>query len=156
MSSTVLSAPLPATDARAIDAVLDHLTLAWNRHDIDAFVAEMTPDVDWINVVGMHWRGRDAVRGAHVALHRGMFANSTMLPHDTIETRQLSPDVAMVVYNSSIEGVGATPGGMPYPADGAIMTVILVRTADGWRIAHAHNTFINAVAVAHDPGRAPG
>jgi len=38
-------------------AILDRQTDAWNRHDMDAFVADTMPDVEWINVVGM--LGRD-------------------------------------------------------------------------------------------------
>ena len=155
VSTTALAQALSHTDEAAIQGVLDRQTAAWNVHDIDAFVAETTPDVDWVNVVGMHWRGRDAVRRAHTAFHKGMFAKSRLLPAQTTVMRQLVPGVALVVYTGKIEGVGLTPGGTPYPPDGSIMTMILVKTPDGWRIAHAHNTSINAMAVAHDPGRAP-
>lgn len=155
MTSTALAAPVAAADAAAVTTVLNHLTEAWNMHDMDAFVAETTPDVDWVNVVGMHWKGRAAVRKAHIAFHKGMFAKSTLMPAEITEMRELAPGVVLVVYISKIEDVGLTPGGTPYPSDGAIMTMVLVKTPDGWRIAHAHNTNINAMAVAHDPARAP-
>ena len=48
-----------AADEAAIRAIIDRQTDAWNRHDMDAFVADARPDVDWINVVGMHWKGRE-------------------------------------------------------------------------------------------------
>ena len=146
--------PVSPADAAAIQRVLAHQTDAWNRHDMDAFVAETTPDVTWVNVVGMHWRGREAVRRAHVAFHKGMFAQSTMLPPEIADLRELAPGMVVVVYHSKVEGVGRTPDGAPYPADGAIMTMILIKTGDGWRITHAHNTNVNAMAVAHDPARA--
>ncbi len=155
MSSPVLAAPVSAADSAAIATVLDHLTEAWNVHDMDAFVAETTPDVDWVNVVGMHWKGRAAVRKAHIAFHKSMFAKSTLMPPKINEMRELGPGVVLVVYISKIEGVGPTPGGTPYPGDGAIMSMMLVKTPEGWRIAHAHNTNINAMAVAHDPARSP-
>jgi hypothetical protein len=41
---------------------------------MDAFVADTTPNVDWVNIVGMHWEGRETVRKAHVVLHKGIFA----------------------------------------------------------------------------------
>lgn len=156
MSTTTLAETLSPTDEAAIQGLLDRQTAAWNVHDIEALVAETTPDVDWVNVVGMHWRGREAVKRAHIAFHKGMFAHSRLLPAETTVMRQLAPGVALVVYTGEIEGAGLTPGGSAYPADGSIMTMVLVKTPDGWRIAHAHNTSINAMAVAHDPGRAPG
>jgi hypothetical protein len=84
-----------------------------------------------------------------------MFAKSRLMPAEITDMRELAPGVVLVVYTIKIEGVGPSPDGRPYPSDGAIMTMILVNTSQGWRIAHAHNTNINAMAVAHDPARAP-
>ena len=64
MTSALAAAPVRAepvapADRAAVQAVLDRVAQAWNMHDMDAYVADMTPDVDWVNVVGMHWRGRE-------------------------------------------------------------------------------------------------
>jgi len=142
-------------DAEAIQGVLDRQIEAWNRHDMDAFVAETTPDIEWVNVVGMHWQGRDAVRKAHIAFHKGMFADSRLLPPEKSDMREIAPGVVAVVTKGKIEGVGLTPAGTPYPSDGSAMTLVLVKTPEGWRIAHVHNTTINAMAVAHDPAKKP-
>ncbi len=145
--------PVPAADRAAIERVMARQVDAWNAHDMHAFVADTMPDVDWINVVGMHWHGRMAVEQAHAALHRmPLFSHSRMVP-GPVEMRPLARDVMMTVETSRIEGAGPTPGGGVYPASGAIMTMIFVRTPDGWRITHAHNTYIDAAAVANDPGR---
>ena len=48
--------PRYSADEGAIRAILDRQTDAWNKHDMEAFVADTMPDVDWINVVGMHWK----------------------------------------------------------------------------------------------------
>ena len=53
-----------------------------------------------------------------------------------------------------MEGAGPTPDGQPYPAGGSIMTLLFRRDEGIWRIAHAHNTNVDAAAAAHDPGRA--
>jgi uncharacterized protein (TIGR02246 family) len=65
-----VSSSVAADDAAAIRAILARQKDAWNRHDMDAFVADTIPDVEWINVVGMHWKGRETVRRAHAALHK--------------------------------------------------------------------------------------
>ena len=57
-----IGSPVSVADEAAIRAILDRQTDAWNRHDMDAFVADAMPDVDWINVVGMHWKGRETER----------------------------------------------------------------------------------------------
>ena len=155
MSAPASAAPVDASDAAAIRAVMERQGDAWNRHDMDAYVAETTPDVEWVNVVGMHWVGRETVKRAHAALHRTMFANSRVLPPKSVEMRQLAPGVVVTVTTGGIEGVGRTPDGSAYPDDGSIMTEVFLKTPEGWRIAHAHNTNIVARAVAHDPANAP-
>jgi uncharacterized protein (TIGR02246 family) len=134
--------PVSAADEAAVRAIIDRHTDAWNKHDMDAFVADATPDVDWINVVGMHWKGREAVMKAHAALHKGMFANSRMLTPEITMMREIAPNVIVETHVNRIEGVGVLPSGAPYPDSGNLITLVFVKTQAGWRIAHAHNTTI--------------
>lgn len=151
----VASAAAAPADRAAIERIVADQAKAWNRHDMHAFAADMTPDVDWINIVGMHWQGRDAVERAHAALHRmPLFAESCMVP-GALTLRPLTPDVILAVEHSRVEGAGPTPGGEPYPASGTIGTFLFVRTHAGWRIAHGHNTTIDAKATTTDPARSP-
>ena len=69
--------------------------------------------------------------------------------------RLLAPGVILVVATDSISGASATPDGRPYPDGHTRMTTVLVDTPQGWRIAHAHNTPIDARAAAHDPAAGP-
>ena len=84
---------VPAADVAAIRAILDRQTDAWNRHDMEAFVADTMPDVDWINVVGMHWEGRETMLRAQAVLHKGIFANSRLLPPEITMVREIAPNV---------------------------------------------------------------
>ena len=143
-------------DAAAIRAIVDRRRDAWNRHDMDAWVADTMPDVEWINVVGMHWKGRETVRRAHAVIHKGLFAKSRLLPPEQIEMRQIAPNVVIVTSINKIEGVGLRSDGTPYPDDGNLLTTVLVKSPEGWRIAHAHNGHIDKQAAAHDPAKAPG
>ena len=115
---------------------------------MDAFFADTMPDVDWINVVGRHWRGRETVLKAHAVLHKGMFANSRMLTPEITMMREIAPNVIVETHVNRIEGAGTTPSGAAYPDSGNLITLVFVKTQDGWRIAHAHNT-----TIAYDPGK---
>jgi uncharacterized protein (TIGR02246 family) len=151
-----LSGAMTSQDEAAIQAVIDRQTDAWNRHDMDAFVADTTPDVDWINVVGMHWEGRETVRRAHTVLHKGIFAHSHMVRVDKPQLREIAPDVVVAVVQNRIEGAGLKLlSGEPYPTNGNILTLVFVKTEAGWRIAHAHNTSIDQAAAQHDPAKSP-
>jgi uncharacterized protein (TIGR02246 family) len=142
---------VPASDEAAIRAILDRQTDAWNRHDMEAFVADTMPDVDWINVVGMHWQGRETVLRAHAVLHKGMFASSHLLPPEITMVREIAPDVIVETHVNRIEGASAPSPGAAYPDSGNLITMVFVKTQAGWRIAHVHNTTIDGRAAAHDP-----
>jgi uncharacterized protein (TIGR02246 family) len=150
-----LSDAMTSQDEAAIQAIIDRQTDAWDRHDMDAFVADTTPDVDWINVVGMHWEGRETVRRAHEVLHKGIFAHSRMVRAGKPELREIAPGVVVAVVQNRIEGAGPMPSGEPYPTNGNILTLVFVKTEAGWRIAHAHNTHIDRDAAQHDPAKSP-
>ena len=49
---------------------------AWNAHDMTALAALLTPDADWVNVVGMYWMGRDQIMFAQQAFHGGIFRHN--------------------------------------------------------------------------------
>jgi uncharacterized protein (TIGR02246 family) len=155
MSAASSLSSVAADDAAAIRAILDRQRDAWNRHDMDAYVADTMPDTEWINVVGMHWKGRDTVRRAHAALHTGMFAHSRMLGPELIEMRAIAPNVVIETHINRLEGVALRPDGKPYPDDGNLITIVFVKSREGWRIAHAHNGHIDKQAAAHDPAKDP-
>ena len=65
-SSTPGDAPEPSVDVRTLEAFAD----AWNRHDVDALMAFMTDDCEFLAAIGpeacgTRWTGRDAVRAAY-------------------------------------------------------------------------------------------
>ena len=153
ISSVSFASPISTADATAIRGVLDRQTDAWNRHDMDAFVAETTPDVDWINIVGSHWKGRETVRRAHAVLHKDFFAHSQLLPPENSEMRQIAPNVVIETHINRIKGAGRMLDGTAYPDDGNIITIVFVKTRAGWRIAHAHNTTMNLQEMADDPAK---
>ena len=151
MPAASSSSSVAADDAAAIRALLDKRRDAWNRHDMDAFVADLTPDIEWINVVGTRWKGRDTVHRAHAALHTGMMAHSHMLPPELVEMREIAPNVVIVTQINRLEGVAPRPDGKPYPDDGNLITMVFVKARGGWQIAHVRNGHIDKQAAAHDP-----
>jgi len=113
------------------------------------------PDIEWINVVNMHWKGRDTVYRAHAALHTGMMAHSRMLPPELVEMREIAPNVVIVTQINRLEGVAPRPDGKPYPDDGNLITMVFVKSRGGWQIAHVRNGHIDKQAAAHDPAKEP-
>jgi hypothetical protein len=56
---------ISALDQEEIRAMVMRGQETWNRHDMKAWAERLTDEADWINIVGMHWRGKAAVLGNH-------------------------------------------------------------------------------------------
>jgi len=63
-----------------------------------AFAALFVPNADFVNVIGMQWRGRTQIQETHVTVHRTIFRNSTnrVLSHTV---RFPNPATALVHIN---------------------------------------------------------
>jgi uncharacterized protein (TIGR02246 family) len=85
-----------ASDQEEIRAMVMAGQEAWNRHDMKAWAERLTDEADWINIVGMHWRGKAAVLKAHEVIHRKMFHSIEMTITD-VAIRAATSDVAVAV-----------------------------------------------------------
>lgn len=112
---------------------------AWNDQDPDALAELFVEDADFVNVVGLWWEDRDAIRRAHLRGFRVMFGES----HNVLEktkTRMLGDDVAVVQARWRMTGqVG--PDGARVGGRAGVFTFVVQSLDDvGWRAVSAHNT----------------
>lgn len=138
-----------------VDALLRAHVDAWNREDLDAMFAAFTPEAQWINIVGMHWRGRDEVARAHRAFFDIMFHG---VKQQLVETESVTPlpgGGAIVVARLAVDAF-RQPNGVVKPPSEDRLTLILVPRGEGLAIAHGANVGIVAEAQAHDPARRKG
>ncbi len=112
---------------------------AWNRRDADAIAALFDADAEFVNVTGLWWHDREAIRKAHAYGLATIFKDST-LRAGAVRVKMLSEEIAVVHVRMHLSG--QTPiAGVTTP--GTRMTVfsfVLHRTDAGWRCASAHNT----------------
>ncbi|AUX23200.1 uncharacterized protein SOCEGT47_037230 [Sorangium cellulosum] len=137
------STPAPAMpDARAQQAMGEQLVAAfndtWNRHDMDAFAALHAEDADFVNLFGLWWHGRSAIRESHVSIHKTVFRQSR-LSSVRVETRFVTPDVAVVRWAWELTGV-VNPEGQPVPDMQGILVHVARREGDRLRIVTTQNT----------------
>jgi uncharacterized protein (TIGR02246 family) len=127
-----------ADEAQALATQMEN---AWNSADGPAFVAAFAEDADFVNVLGMHVRGRDAIAAGHDQIFRTVYAGSRVA-YRVESTRLLRPDVALVHVEAGLD----VPGGPMAGHHDARYSMVLTRDGGEWRIASFHNTFIR------DPG----
>jgi len=132
MTDTAAAAP-EAAFAPMVRALQD----AWNTGDGAAFAAPFADDADFVNVYGMHARGRDAIAGGHEHIFRTVYAGSRV-EYRIAAARLLRDDVALLHLHARL----AVPGGPMAGVFEAIPSLVLVRGGGEWRIASFHNTFV--------------
>jgi uncharacterized protein (TIGR02246 family) len=146
-----VSAQDQTTEKMRIEAQIDTFINSWNKHDFSDLANYTTPDVDWVNVVGMWWKGQQQVQFAHDAFHKAMFRNVTLTRIST-EIRFIAPDVA-VVHWISRAGAYTTPSGQQVPEGNSIATIVFVQKNGRWLITACENVGINEHAAAGDPAK---
>ena len=114
----------------------------------------MTPDVEWVNVVGMRWVGRDEVFQAHERYHQTLFRNRTLYPLTTLDIRAITPDVAIVTASGKADGYTTSNGTLRPPSSG-VLTYVLVHRDGRWLITEGHNTTIDPIAALNNPIQPP-
>ena len=125
--------------APGIDTVVSAVVEAWNRHDMQAYAAQFTEDADFVNVIGMHFRGRPQIESVHVDLHRTIFKNSILRAVNTT-VRSVNDQVALAHVAWEMTGAEGLPGWNVPELRKGMMSLVLVRTGDRWLITAAHNT----------------
>ena len=123
-----------------VTATVSSFAEAWNRHDMTAFGQLFAVDAEFVNVVGIWWKGRDVIQGAHEFTHSTMFKNSRLTLEAT-EVRFPVKGIAIARSKWLLEG-HVTPDGAALPPRRGILLNVLVQSADGWKIIDSQNTDI--------------
>ena len=146
-----MSENLPDGPERIPAAFVD----AWNRRDADAIAALFDEDAEFVNVTGLWWHDREAIRRAHAYGLERIFNRST-LRLGVVRVKWLAPDIAVVHARMTLSG--QTPVGdvaRPGPRTN-IFSFVVHRTTAGGRCASAHNTDVvpgRETNVVDDDGR---
>ncbi len=156
MDASPLAAQMPAppaelssSDEREVRGVVAAYEAAWNRHDMTELAALFTDDAEWVNIVGMWWRGRADIQKAHHAFHQVMFRD-VPLHFTDVSVRTIAPGVAVAIGTIRM-GDFTTPSGHVAKDSRDRLSLVLVQRGAVWKIASGHNTVIDPVAAAHDP-----
>jgi uncharacterized protein (TIGR02246 family) len=90
-----------AADEHAIRDLVGRAEAAWNEGDAAGFCAVMAEDVDFINVVGQHYRGREDVERRHRHIFETIYKGSRV--HFAVQgIRFIVPDVAIAFLEARL------------------------------------------------------
>jgi uncharacterized protein (TIGR02246 family) len=142
----LLAAGTPAaaqsrSDEQAIQRLASQFERAWNTHDMTLLGDMVTDDVDFVNVIGLQWKGRQQVVDAHAALHRDRF-KSSVWANERVTVQFVRSDVALarVEWNTRGDLQGNADNLRPGPPRRGIFLWVVVNEAGSWRIRAVQNT----------------
>ena len=133
--------PQSANEASDVKAVVAKLAENWNRHDMTVFAALFAENADFVNVIGMHWHGRQEIETNHAQTHRTIFRNSVLQIVDII-VRLVSPTVALAHARTELRGAESLREPVAPEVRRTLLTCVLTKDAKRWSITAAHNTDI--------------
>jgi uncharacterized protein (TIGR02246 family) len=125
-------------EAEQVRSVVESFADTWNRHDMEAHAGHFTEDAQFVNVVGLWWRGRDEIRDAHVFTHRTLFKHSRLTVAD-IDVRFPTADIAIARCRWVLVG-HVSPEGEELPERHGILASVVQRDGQQWRIIDSQNT----------------
>ena len=141
-------------DTAEVKRVATSFVEAWNEHDMTALANLFATDADFVNVVGMWWRGRDAIRQAHEQTHKTIFRESHLVL-DSARVRFLAPDIALAHMTWTLTG-HLSPDGKPGAPRRGILSFVAQRQGQGWLVQSAQNTDIVPGALIPPVSQASG
>ncbi|OAH69109.1 hypothetical protein AXA65_16925 [Chryseobacterium sp. FP211-J200] len=144
------------TDEKQIQSQVAQMVSDWNTHEFQNMDSYMTDDVEWVNIVGMWWKGRAEVKAAHQG-NFGAFFKGVPFTQKSLKTRFLTKDVAVATLISSV-GEFFPPDGIDHgnnkmPASDDILTLVFVKKKGKWLIASGQNTVVDARAANNNPAK---
>lgn len=134
-------------DEIAIEKQVTQLISDWNTHDFKNIDTYTTEDVEWVNIVGMWWKGRMEVKMAHQATFDAIF-NGVPFTKKSLKIRFLTSEVAvanLIVHVGAFfppDGIDHGDNKMPEADD--ILTLVYVKKNDMWLLSAGQNTVIDA------------
>ncbi len=135
---------MESTANEELQVTFDGLSEAWRKGDGAAFADWCTDDVDFINILGMHVKGRPAVADLHNKIFSGPYKGSTV--KFSIESvRTIAPNAALVVAPARVD----IPSGPVKGIVATVASVLLMHSNGGWKVANFQNTRREATESDH-------
>jgi uncharacterized protein (TIGR02246 family) len=135
-----ISGQSPA-DEQLIRGLATQFERAWNSHDMVRLGAMVTEDVDFVNVAGLHWKGRAEVVNEHAERHKVRFKNSVWTT-EHVSVQMLAPEMALVYVEWQTRG-DLDFELKPWPPRKGIFSWLVVKNAGSWKIRAVQNTARN-------------
>jgi uncharacterized protein (TIGR02246 family) len=141
-------------ETKLIERQIDRMVSDWNTHEFKNMDLYATEDVEWINLVGMWWKGRKDVQKAH-QIGFDYFFKGVPFTKKSLDIRLLTNDVAIANLVCHVGSLfppdGVDRGTNRTPETDNILTLVYVKRKGTWLLSAGQNTIIDKKAAKHNP-----
>ena len=137
-------------DKVAINAQIDAMINSWNNHNYDDLKNYSTENLDWVNVVGMWWKGQKESQYAHQFYHNTVFQKS-VAEKKSVVIRFITKDVAIAHVVQHLSGDVTLPDGKKDVPTDTMGTFVYVKQKGKWLMTAGGNVVINKEVQQYDP-----
>ena len=127
--------------AGTVQSLAERYSAIWNSHDLKQMAEIYAEDSDFVNVIGLRYKGVREIVDAHVFLHEMRMGQSQLTSKD-ITIRFLSPDVAVLHDTWELTGDPGAEGWEIHEDRRGVLIHVIQNGPEGWRIAASQNTDI--------------
>jgi uncharacterized protein (TIGR02246 family) len=126
----------------SVSRLAEQFATIWNAHDMERLQDLYADDADFVNVIGMRWKGASEIARMHVLLHESRMRQTTLVS-EGMTVRVLAPSVAVVHDTWVLTGDPGAPGWkVGEQRRGILVHVLKLDGAGKWHIAVSQNTDI--------------
>jgi uncharacterized protein (TIGR02246 family) len=137
-------------DEKIIDGQVNRMVSDWNTHEFDNMDSYTTEDVDWVNIVGMWWKGRSEVKNSHQTGF-DYFFKGVPFTRKSLDIRLITSGVALahlVCHVGSLfppDGIDRVTNRTPETDN--LLTLVYVKRKGTWLLSSGQNTYIDPKAT---------
>lgn len=122
-----------AAEEAAIRKSAQELEAGWNAKNAARYASVFAEDADFVVINGMYVKGRTEIEKSHHNIFTTIFKDTTITLHFK-QIRFLRPDVAVVHVTGRRDSPTAEL------RQGGMITLVMTKAKDGWKIAAFQNT----------------
>lgn len=139
---------LAQADAKAVEGLLDSFGHLFASGDMEGWAALFHDRSDFISWGGVWWTTREENLAAHRSIPPAIAAQLPAYRSTTVKWRALGPDVVLAHGRWDWPGFVADDG--PPEDRAGLLTIVLHKSEEGWRIRAVHNTRIPDTRIANN------
>ncbi|RWY55925.1 SgcJ/EcaC family oxidoreductase [Mucilaginibacter gilvus] len=142
------------SDEKSIETQVTRMISDWNTHEFKNMDLYTTEDVEWVNIVGMWWKGRKDVKMAHQSTF-DVFFNGVPFSQKSLNIRFLTGDVAIANLVCHVGSLfppdGIDRGNNRTPETDNLLMLVYKKKSGIWLLSAGQNTIIDPEAAKHNP-----